>query len=253
MQLKSLILGFFTALSVSCGSTQHTKISCDFESLYLKGVQDGEEGLDYSNSLKTICTKKNKTFAQKTYEKGQKVGLKNFCTLERGQTRALMNLDSEPTCSDYKSYTDGFNLSIETHCSKDLAIIDGQSLTPSNLNCLKNSDYKKTFYNEVANVCNKKLAYQQGFRNLPLSSYCLKLENKQDLLTSYNLGLHNGLKTEASDLEAKARKLSKKLKILKEIDPVNESQKALINKRIDKVTKDYLDTKHSLEQKKAKL
>jgi len=253
MQLKSLFLSFLLILLTACATNSSKNFGCDFNSVYLKGVADGEEGLNFSKSLEEMCTHQDKNFNKETYLNGQKVGLQNFCTFKRGQQRALMKLDPESMCSVYINYNEGFDLTVKNHCSKELAERDAESLTPSNLNCLEDNGYKKHFYKVVSRVCNKKMVYQQGSKNTPLSDYCLNLDNKNELEISYNLGLQNYYKLEAMHLEKKAQKLSSKLKVLKRIVPKDESQKTSINKRIDKLSKDFLETKHTLEQKKSKL
>ena len=67
----------------------------------------------------------------------------------------------------------------------------------------------------MSSICTKEMAYQHGVKNIPLNKFCLDLEIKDELKASYKLGIEKQLRVESSMLEAKAAKLSKKIKALK--------------------------------------
>ena len=253
MQFQCLI-GLTLALTLmSCASGSKKLAKCDHETLFSRGLKDGELGLNYSESIEKLCPSENFSSAKGHYLSGRKKGLKNFCNAGRAQNRALLNLEVEEVCKDFEDYVVWFEKGLDKHCTKELALKDSQSLKPSNKNCMKISHYESAFKKELTSLCTTKWAYQQGYRELNLSPYCLNLDIKESLELSHKLGLESRLEFKNNRLVKKADRLRSEMKNLKKMSPNTREEKKLIKQRKEKVSRQLLETLHALEQNKSKL
>ena len=226
---------------------------CNHDSLFTRGLKDGEFGLNHADSIEKVCPKAHFNSAEEYYLSGRDRGLNNFCNSTRAQNRALLNLESEEVCKDFKEYVVWFEKGLDEHCTLELALKDSQSLKPSNTNCLKIESYNKAFRAELNGLCSKRWAYQQGYKEVNLNAYCLETTQKDALILSHKLGLDNRLKQENKELEKKAAKLTSEIKILKDIRPGSKEERRTIKAKKDKISQELLETLHALEQNKSKL
>jgi hypothetical protein len=253
MQFQCLANLALAVLLFSCVSQSSNYAGCDHDTLFTRGLKDGELGLNHVESIQNSCPSEQFEMAEENYLSGRKRGLKNFCNASRAQNRALLNLEIEEVCKDFQDYVVWFEKGLDEHCTQDLALKDSQSLKPSNDNCLKVETYNTAFRTELDSLCTKRWAYQQGYRELKLSSYCLETKQKDALILSHSLGLESRVKLENKRLEKKADRLNAEMKVLKKSKASSKEERREIKEQKDKVSRELLETLHALEQNKLKL
>ena len=253
MQFKCAGLSTILILLLSCASQNDRFAQCDHDAIFTRGLKDGELGLNHLDHVQKICSKAQFNSSDEHYLSGRNRGLKNFCNSNRAQNRVLLNLELEEVCKDVDEYVVWFEKGLDEHCTKALAIQDSQSLRPSNNNCLKVEDYEKTFKTELSSLCTKKWAYQQGHHKLTLNPYCLETKQKDSLILSHKLGLNSRIQLENKHLEEKMDRLSAKMKALKKVQPSTREEKENIELKKDKISRELLETLHTLEQSRSNL